>query len=169
MRPTDPIDTSTRVRARAKLAALALVVLSVVSLATVLPTPRRAVEPLVPATASLQAGGLGCLEERAVPYFRDVHDHVVRASEHIGAMSELLDSVLSSNLAQVSMRQNEDMRKISAWVAIAAVSTLIAGIYGMNFDVMPELRWRFGYPYALALMAVCSWLLYRGFRRNHWL
>ena len=67
------------------------------------------------------------------------------------------------------MRQNEDMRKISAWVAIAAVSTLIAGIYGMNFDVMPELRWRFGYPYALALMAVSSWLLHRGFRRNHWL
>ncbi len=130
---------------------------------------RRAVEPLVPATAALQGGSITWLDERTAPYFRDVHDHVVRASEHVGAMSELLDSVLSSNLAQVSMRQNEDMRKISAWVAIAAVSTLIAGVYGMNFDVMPELRWRFGYPYALALMAVCSWLLHRGFRRNHWL
>ena len=130
---------------------------------------RRAVEPLVPATAVLQGGELRCLDPRTAPYFRDVHDHVVRASEHIAAMSELLDSVLSSNLAQVSMRQNEDMRRISAWVAIAAVSTLIAGVYGMNFDVMPELRWRFGYPYALGLMAVCSFLLHRGFRRNHWL
>ena len=130
---------------------------------------RRAVEPLVPATSSLAGGSPACLDERTGPYFRDVHDHVVRAAEHVGAMGELLDNVLASNLAQVSMRQNEDMRRISAWVAIAAVSTLIAGIYGMNFDVMPELRWRFGYPFALGLMGVISWLLYRGFRRNHWL
>ena len=76
---------------------------------------------------------------------------------------------VNANLAQVSVQQNEDMRRISAWVAIAAVPTAIAGIYGMNFDHMPELRWQFGYPAVLALMAVICLALYRGFKRNHWL
>ena len=107
---------------------------------------RRAVDPLT--VADRRAGRRpGALRRRPArpTYFRDVHDHVARAAEQVGAMDELLDSVLSANLAQVSMRQNEDMRKISAWVAIAAVCTLIAGVYGMNFDHMPELRWAFGY------------------------
>jgi magnesium transporter len=69
----------------------------------------------------------------------------------------------------VGMRQNEDMRKISAWVAIVAVPTLMAGIFGMNFDHMPELRWRFGYPLALGAMATSSLVLYRTFRRRDWL
>ncbi|MCM3068628.1 magnesium and cobalt transport protein CorA, partial [Priestia flexa] len=81
----------------------------------------------------------------------------------------LLDSALSANLAQVSVRQNEDMRKISAWVAIAGVSTLIAGIYGMNFEHMPELGWLLGYPFALGLMAVSSVCLYVNFRHRGWL
>jgi magnesium transporter len=130
---------------------------------------RREVEPLSPVTAALAGGQVSCLDASTAEYFRDVHDHVVRVAEAVAAMDELLDSVLSSNLAQVSMRQNEDMRKISAWVAIAAVSTLIAGIYGMNFTHMPELAWEYGYPLALGLMAVCSVLLHRGFKRNHWL
>ena len=84
-------------------------------------------------------------------------------------MDELLNNALASNLAQVSTRQNEDVRKISAWVAIAAVCTLIAGIYGMNFEHMPELGWLLGYPFALGLMATASTLLYVGFKRNDWL
>ena len=130
---------------------------------------RRAVEPLAQATASLSGGSVSCLDPRTADYFRDVHDHLVRAAELVAGMDELLDSALAANLGQVSMRQNEDMRKISAWVAIAAVSTLIAGVYGMNFDVMPELHWTLGYPYALGLMLVSSLLLYRGFKRNNWL
>ncbi len=130
---------------------------------------RRAVEPLGPVTAALARGQVRCLDPRTAEYFRDVHDHVLRATELVAGMDELLDSVLSSNLAQVSMRQNEDMRRISAWVAIAAASTLIAGIYGMNFERMPELAWAFGYPYALGLMLLSSLLLHRGFKRNNWL
>jgi magnesium transporter len=77
--------------------------------------------------------------------------------------------VLEANLTQVSVRQNEDMRRISAWVAIAAVPTMIAGIYGMNFESMPELNWEFGYPLILGVtIAVCIGL-YRMFRRNGWL
>jgi magnesium transporter len=83
------------------------------------------------------------------PFFRDIADHAVRVSEQVQGFDDLLTSVLNANLAQVSVQQNEDMRRISAWVAIAAVPTAIAGIYGMNFDHMPELRWQFGYPAVL--------------------
>jgi magnesium transporter len=102
-------------------------------------------------------------------YFRDVEDHLLRIVDRVDGFRDLLTSVLDANLAQVGVRQNEDMRKISAWVAIAAVPTLMAGIYGMNFLHMPELRWRFGYAYALALMAIVCGVLYRSFRHNGWL
>jgi magnesium transporter len=84
-------------------------------------------------------------------------------------MHDLLSGSLQANLAQVAVRQNEDMRKISAWVAIAAVPTAIAGIYGMNFEHMPELRWEFGYPAVIAAMGlICSFLFLR-FKRSGWL
>ncbi|HEU0102648.1 MAG TPA: magnesium and cobalt transport protein CorA [Mycobacteriales bacterium] len=130
---------------------------------------RRAVEPLGAATGALAGGQVHCLDPRTAEYFRDVHDHVLRATDVVSGMDELLGNVLSSNLAQVSMRQNEDMRRISAWVAIAAVDTLIAGIYGMNFDHMPELRWALGYPAVLLLMLTFSVSLFLGFKRNDWL
>jgi magnesium transporter len=104
-----------------------------------------------------------------VEYVRDVHDHVLRASDRLEALDALLTGVLTANQAEVAVRQNEDMRKISAWVAIIALPTMIAGIYGMNFDHMPELRWLYGYPFALALMAVGSTVLYVLFRRRNWL
>ncbi|MGY5125126.1 magnesium/cobalt transporter CorA [Streptomyces nigrescens] len=102
-------------------------------------------------------------------YFRNVADHLARANEHVTACDELLNSILEANIAQVSMAQNEDMRKISAWVAIIAVPTMVFGVYGMNFDYMPELRWTFGYPLVLGVVAVACFLMYRGFRRNGWL
>ncbi|MEV0371431.1 magnesium/cobalt transporter CorA [Streptomyces sp. NPDC050636] len=102
-------------------------------------------------------------------YFRDVADHLARANEHVTACDELLNSILEANLAQVSMGQNEDMRRISAWVAIIAVPTMVFGVYGMNFDYMPELRWTFGYPLVLGVVAVACFLMHRGFRRNGWL
>ena len=131
---------------------------------------RRAVEPLVPVAAKLAAGSdLPGLDGRAAAFFRDIQDHVERANEQVLTMTALLTSILSANLAQVAGRQNEDVRKISAWVAIVAVSTLIAGVYGMNFEHMPELGWLLGYPFALSLMAISSLLLYLGFKRNAWL
>ena len=83
-------------------------------------------------------------------YFRDVNDHLLRAHEQLESFRDMLTSVLQANLAQVSVRQNEDVRRISASVAILAVPTMIAGIYGMNFEHMPELGWTFGYPLVLA-------------------
>jgi magnesium transporter len=102
-------------------------------------------------------------------YYRDVHDHLVRIVGQLQAFRELLTSVLEANLAQISVRQNEDMRKISAWVAIVAAPTLIAGIYGMNFQHMPELEWRYGYPFAIGLIVVVCGTLYALFRRSDWL
>ena len=130
---------------------------------------RRAVEPLRAATTALAEGSVRGVDPRSAEWFRDVHDHVERAAEHVMTMDELLDNALTANLAQVTVQQNDDMRRISAWVAIGAVCTVVAGIYGMNFRHMPELDWAFGYPYALGLMAASSLLLYRAFKRNDWL
>jgi magnesium transporter len=102
-------------------------------------------------------------------YFRDVRDHLRRVEGRIAAFRELLGSALHANLTQLSVRQNEDMRKISAWVAILAVPTMIAGIYGMNFKHMPELGWRFGYPAVLLVIAASCTYLYRRFKRAGWL
>jgi magnesium transporter len=84
-------------------------------------------------------------------------------------LSDLLISALDANLTQVSLQQNEDMRRISAWVAIGVAPTLLAGIYGMNFDHMPELHSRWGYPFALALMLTVALVLHRAFKRSEWL
>jgi magnesium transporter len=129
---------------------------------------RRAVEPLEPPMREL-ARGAPPADDGSAHYFRDVHDHVLRVAEHLAGLDALLDGALAANVAQVGMRQNEDMRKISAWVAMVVLPTLIAGIYGMNFDHMPELGWRFGYPMVLLLMAGTSFLLYRNFKRRGWL
>ena len=102
-------------------------------------------------------------------HFRDVQDHLLRVSEHVESYELILASALNANLAQVTVQQNEDMRKISAWVAIAAVPTMIAGIYGMNFDHMPELRWYWGYPLSLAVMVAAVSGLYVNFKKRGWL
>lgn len=103
------------------------------------------------------------------PYFRDVRDHLLREISRINEFRELLANVLSANVSQAGYRQNEDVRKISAYAALIAVPTLITGIYGMNFEHMPELSWHFGYPLLLGLMVVICVALYRRFRRAGWL
>ena len=102
-------------------------------------------------------------------YFRDVSDHAVRANEIVEGHRDLLNGILEANLAQVSVRQNDDMRKITAWAAIAAIPTVIGAIYGMNFKNMPELRWDFGYPLAVGVMLAICVALYSYFKRVGWL
>ncbi len=130
---------------------------------------RRAAVPLVEPMRRLADEDLPYLDESTRVYFRDIHDHLLRAVEHVESYDRLLSDVLSAHLAKVSVQQNTDMRKISAWVAIAAFPTMLAGIYGMNFDHMPELHSRFGYPILLAVMVTGCVLLYRGLRRADWL
>jgi magnesium transporter len=129
----------------------------------------RATAPLIDPLDKLAKGHYDVVHEDIHEYFRDVYDHVLRANEVVEGYREMLNGILDANAAQVGVRQNDDMRKISAWVAIAAVPTAIAGIYGMNFDHMPELHWTFGYPMALLLMALICFLLWRNFKRVGWL
>jgi magnesium transporter len=129
---------------------------------------RSAEDPLVPVMQEIVKGRVAeCGSTRE--YFRDVLDHLLRVDGQVDAHNELLNSVLNAHLALLGKRQNEDMRKISAWAAIIAVPTAIAGIYGMNFDHMPELHWSFGYPLVIAVMAVACVLLFRRLRRSGWL
>jgi magnesium transporter len=102
-------------------------------------------------------------------YFGDVEDNLSRVRDQVQSFDELLSSILQAGLARLSVAENEDMRKISAWVAIAAVPTMIAGIEGMNFTHMPELQTTWGYPVVLGTMVTVCGILYRGFKRNGWL
>jgi magnesium transporter len=129
----------------------------------------RAAAPLGGPLERLAEGHYPQVDPEVRTYFRDVADHLIRARDRLEGVNDLLTSVLDANLAQVSVRQNQDMRKISAWVAIAVVPTMIAGIYGMNFEHMPELDWTFGYPGVLTLMAVVCATMYWRFRRAGWL
>ena len=130
---------------------------------------RRAAGPLTPAVTWLasEEGPVTSAELRL--RFRDVSDHLLRVSDHIETYDRLLSDIFNAHLAQISIQQNNDMRKISAWVAIAAVPTMLAGVYGMNFDHMPELHWSFGYPLIVGVMVLACLALHRAFRRSGWL
>jgi magnesium transporter len=137
---------------------------------------RSAVQPLAPAVEELAAGTVPGVNPKTAEYFRDVHDHLLRVGDRIDGYDNLLTGVLQADLARVAVRQNqaaarqsEDVRKISAWAAIALVPTAIAGIYGMNFDNMPELHTRYGYYVVLGVIAMVILGLYVQFRRRHWL
>lgn len=130
---------------------------------------RRAVRPLVPEAMRLARGEDPSIPEPLRPYFRDIGDHILRANDIVDGFDSVLMTMLMASTARQDLLQNADMRKISAWAAIIAVPTAIAGIYGMNFEDMPELHWALGYPITLALMATICLLLYRGFKKSGWL
>jgi magnesium transporter len=130
---------------------------------------KRAVSPLVDVCNRLMRFDLPLIPDDTRPYYRDVYDHVIRTNEMVDMLRELLTTALEANLSLISVSQNDAMKRLAGWAAIIAVPTMIAGIYGMNFDLMPELRWRWGYPVIMALMAgACGFLYYR-FKRTGWL
>ncbi|WP_327298518.1 magnesium/cobalt transporter CorA [Streptomyces sp. NBC_01197] len=130
---------------------------------------RRASGPLAAPMARLAGAGVPFVHDHSQPFFRDVGDHLTRANEQVDGLDRLLSDILSAHLAQMGVRQNDDMRKISAWAAMAAVPTMVAGIYGMNFQHMPELKWTWAYPAVIALMAAVVFALHRQFKRRGWL
>ncbi|MGW0557665.1 magnesium/cobalt transporter CorA [Streptomyces sp. NPDC002926] len=130
---------------------------------------RRAAGPLAAPMVRLASAGVPFVHKHAQPFFRDVSDHLTRANEQVDGLDRLLSDVLSAHLAQMGVRQNDDMRKISAWAAMVAVPTMVAGIYGMNFRHMPELRWVWAYPVVLLFMAGAVYGLFRLFKRRGWL
>jgi magnesium transporter len=129
----------------------------------------RAAAPLVDPVDRLAKGHYEQVHPEVRAYFRDVNDHLMRVHEQLEGYRDLLTSILGANLAQVTVRQNADVRRISAIVAILAVPTALAGIYGMNFEHMPELGWTFGYPLVIGVMVIICAVLYRFFKRVGWL
>lgn len=143
----------------------------------------RAAIPLGQVLTQLVGKPIPGLTDKALPYFNDVHDHTQRSADALDGNDRRLSDILQADLArtaaeqsatatrqaQISNQQNEDMRKISAWAAIALVPTAIAGVYGMNFEHMPELSWHYGYPAVLVVIATLCVTLHRIFHRNGWL
>lgn len=130
---------------------------------------RRIIAPLRDVLDVMQRRTIDVVTAGLEPYYRDVYDHVLRATDFLDSLRDIMASALEANLSVVSNRLNEVMKQLTSWAAIILVPTLIAGIYGMNFVHMPELQWRYGYAFALALMAVSGFLLYRMFRKRDWL
>jgi magnesium transporter len=129
----------------------------------------QATQPLAGTLESLTQEETSDIDREVRGYLRDVQDRVLRVTDQAQGFRELLQNILSVNLTLASVNQNDQVKKISAWAAILIVPTLITGIYGMNFDSMPELHWTYGYPLALLLMLTISLILYWGFKRRGWL
>jgi magnesium transporter len=130
---------------------------------------KRAISPLVDICNRLLRFDLELIPEDTRPYFRDVYDHAIRLNEMVDRLRELLTTALEANLSLISVAQNESMKKLAGWAAIIAVPTMIAGVYGMNFEFMPELKWPLGYPLVMGVTIVACALLYRNFKRTGWL
>ncbi|MFD9428606.1 MULTISPECIES: magnesium and cobalt transport protein CorA [unclassified Streptomyces] len=130
---------------------------------------KRAVSPLLRPMQLLSERPMRLIDPDIQKYFRDVADHLSRVHEEVIGFDELLNSILQANLAQATVTQNEDMRKITSWAAIIAVPTMICGVYGMNFDHMPELKWTYGYPMVLGFIGAVCFSIHRMLKRNGWL
>jgi magnesium transporter len=129
----------------------------------------QATQPLAGALGRLTEGEARDIEPEVRRYLREVQDRVLRVTERVQGFRDLLTNILSVNLTLIGINQNDQMKKISAWAAVVIVPTLIAGIYGMNFDYMPELHWKYGYLLAISLMVLIAFALYRNFKRRRWL
>jgi magnesium transporter len=130
---------------------------------------RRAASPLIDVSSHLARIESAAIPAETRPYFQDVNDHVLRINEMIDTVHQLSSTALNAHLALASVAQNDDTKRLAAWAAILAVPTMIAGLYGMNFENIPELHWRFGYPVSIGFMSLVCLLLYRGFRKSGWL
>jgi magnesium transporter len=132
-------------------------------------TVRRVVVPMVDAMTALLRRELGLFDDETRRYLRDIYDHLLRIAQTVEAYQDLAGGALEANLTVVSNKVNEVARTLTAYAAIFAALTLVSGVYGMNFQHMPELHWRFGYPYALGLMLVLAGGLWGFFKRKGWL
>lgn len=130
---------------------------------------KQAVVPLIDVSSQLSRSNSKLIPPDSQPYFQDVHDHVIRVANIADNLHQLSQTALQSNLALISVSQNDDMKRLAAWAAILAVPTMIAGLYGMNFKYMPETNWKWGYPMTLIAMLVICRFLYLRFRRVGWL
>ena len=130
---------------------------------------KHAIEPLLTPIGRITSGLVTSVPEGIKPFFRDTSDHLLQAIEHVSGLDSLITSVLQADLAHIQVQQNIDVRRISAWVALASGPTMLAGIYGMNFRHMPELGTRYGYYVVLGVMVTLTGFLFRNFKKSGWL
>ncbi len=130
---------------------------------------KHAAMPLGDAVSHLFGGRVPALCRKTREYFRDVYDHLHRLEAAVDTMREMIITAIQVNLSMVAIDEGEVHKRLAAWAAIFAAATILAGIWGMNFDHMPELDWRYGYPLALLMMGLACGALYRRFRRTGWL
>jgi magnesium transporter len=130
---------------------------------------RHAVEPLIEVVHKLYGGRVPQVCIGTQDYFRDVFDHLLRVSQQLDGLRDMVITALSVNLSMITMGTGEITKRLAAYAALVAVPTMIAGIYGMNFEHIPELQWRYGYPATLAVMAGLDMYLFRRFRKAGWL
>ena len=130
---------------------------------------RHAAGPLHEAVGKLYGGRVPAVTAGTQEYFRDVYDHLLRINQSIDSLREMLTTAITVNLSLINVNESETMKRLAAYAALVAVPTMVAGIYGMNFEVMPELRWQFGYPVTLAVMAAFDGYLFYRFRKAGWL
>jgi magnesium transporter len=130
---------------------------------------KHAVGPLMESVANLSGARAPGVCSGMQHYFRDIYDHLLRLNQMIESARESVATATAVNLAMITLQENETMKRLAAYAALIAVPTLIAGIYGMNFDLMPELRWKYGYAATLGLMAIVDVLLFYRLRREKWL
>ena len=132
-------------------------------------TYRRVTVPMRDVLSALLRGEVEAVDASTRVHLQDVYDHVLRVVDQLDAHRELVGNAVDAYLALMSNRMNEVMKRMTSWGAILLGSTLVAGIYGMNFEHMPELAWTGGYPFALGLMVLITFVGYRFFRRKDWL
>ena len=132
-------------------------------------TVKHAVSPLAESAGKLWSGRVPMVCERNREYLRDVYDHLIRINTSLDTLRETIVTAIQVNLSMATIEESETTKKLAAWAGIFAAATALAGIWGMNFEHMPELKWQFGYPAALVVIAVVCVLLYRRFRRVGWL
>jgi magnesium transporter len=130
---------------------------------------KRSVSPLIDICNRLMRFDLNLIDEETRPYFRDVYDHSIRINEMVDNTRELLAAAMDSNLSMISISQSEVSKRFAGWAAIIGIPTMVAGIYGMNFKTIPELDWRYGYPFVLAVTAGLCTLLFLRFKKSGWL
>jgi magnesium transporter len=132
-------------------------------------TLKHAVAPLMESVSKLWSGRVPMVCESNREYFRDVYDHLVRINGSLDTLRDTISTAIQVNLSMVTIEESETTKQLAAWAGIFAVATAFAGIWGMNFEVMPELKWKYGYPTALAVIVLACVLLYRRFKRLGWL
>jgi magnesium transporter len=130
---------------------------------------RHAVAPLLEALGNITGARVHLICAGMQEYFRDISDHLMRLNQTIESVRDTLSTAISVNLSMINLQESETMKRLAAYAALIAVPTLVAGIYGMNFDVMPELRWRYGYATSIGLMAVVDCYLFYRFKKAKWL